>query len=464
MDEQEHKDNYSYDVAISYAGEDRRYADALAQALRHRKLNVFYDRYEKSDLWGKNLYDHLSDVYQNKAHYCVILLSKHYASKQWTKHERQSAQARAFRENEEYILPVRLDDTQIPSIPSTTAYLRCPPETEETIANAIVEKLSKGLPKKPQEDSKESRKYRPPFLPVKTKQLVKYILFLALALALILIGSSALFRYPVNFTRGSIASPSLTATARAEFATLSQSKPTLSASSTVTGQETPTLTTCQSTALANSPRTSIGSLPSPYASYQGKLVLDDSMCIPAAHWDVFTDRSPNSPPTCIFTKSAYYVSTGKDAHLCGYSLSPSQGFQNFVYQIRITFLNDQTCGGIAFRQHPSSTVKVVMDYYDFLICTDQTYKLEVNNIDYPFSQVLENNGNTTIHQGIGQSNIIAVVARGTTLDLYINGQKIDSISDSSFSIGKIGVIAINLIGADTTTKQVAFNDAKLWTL
>lgn len=135
--------HYDYDVALSFAGEDRVYADALAEELRHHGLSVFYDTYEKSTLWGKNLYSYLSDIYQNKAHYCVMFLSCHYAIKLWTNHEREAAQARAFEENEEYILPIRLDDTKIPGIPTTIAYLSWPPETPETIADAIVEKLGK---------------------------------------------------------------------------------------------------------------------------------------------------------------------------------------------------------------------------------------------------------------------------------------------------------------------------------
>ncbi len=51
--------SYLYDVALSFAGEDRSYADALAEALRQRGLSVFYDTYEKYTLWGKNLYTYL---------------------------------------------------------------------------------------------------------------------------------------------------------------------------------------------------------------------------------------------------------------------------------------------------------------------------------------------------------------------------------------------------------------------
>ncbi len=125
---------YPYDVALSFAGEDRIYAEALADALVRHGIEVFYDKYEKNTLWGKDLYTYLSDLYQHKARFCVMFLSQHYAAKLWTNHERQAAQARAFREHEEYILPIRLDNTQIPGLLPTIGYLRWSEETPESIA------------------------------------------------------------------------------------------------------------------------------------------------------------------------------------------------------------------------------------------------------------------------------------------------------------------------------------------
>ena len=134
--------NYEYDVALSYAGEDREKAEVLVAALRRRGVKVFYDQDEKSTMWGKNLYSYLSDLYKNKARYCLMLLSYHYATKRWTKHELKSAQARAFiDEHEDYILPVRIDNTEIPGILETTAYLNWHTETAETITDAILAKL-----------------------------------------------------------------------------------------------------------------------------------------------------------------------------------------------------------------------------------------------------------------------------------------------------------------------------------
>lgn len=84
---------------------------------------MFYDEFEEATIWGKNLYDYLDEIYSKRATYCLMVISRHYASKAWTNHERKSAQARAFEENREYVLPLRLDDTEIPGIPSTVAYI-----------------------------------------------------------------------------------------------------------------------------------------------------------------------------------------------------------------------------------------------------------------------------------------------------------------------------------------------------
>ena len=134
---------FEYDVAISFAGEQRREAEGIASRLRAAGVSVFYDAYEQADLWGKNLYDHLATVYQHKARYCLMLVSAGYAAKVWTTHERQSAQARALEQNTEYILPVRFDDTEIPGLLSTIGYVRLADYGAEGIADLVIQKLGK---------------------------------------------------------------------------------------------------------------------------------------------------------------------------------------------------------------------------------------------------------------------------------------------------------------------------------
>jgi hypothetical protein len=116
-------DDFEYDVCLSFAGEDRDYVEAVADTLRDQGVRVFYDRYEQVELWGKDLYTHLDDVYRHSARYCVMFVSRHYANKLWTNHERQSAQARALKENAEYVLPARFDDTDVPGLRETIGYV-----------------------------------------------------------------------------------------------------------------------------------------------------------------------------------------------------------------------------------------------------------------------------------------------------------------------------------------------------
>lgn len=136
-------DNEKYDIAISFAGEDRDIAEEISKKLVERNVRVFYDNYEKSELWGKNLYDYLSSIYGEKSKYCVMLLSAHYEKKLWTNLERRSAQAKAFRENREYILPIRLDDTKITGIQETVGYLDIKSHTTDEIVELIIHKLKK---------------------------------------------------------------------------------------------------------------------------------------------------------------------------------------------------------------------------------------------------------------------------------------------------------------------------------
>lgn len=134
---------FQFDVALSFAGEDRIYVGDIAERLRSRDVRVFYDRYEQATLWGKDLYEHLDYVYQRAARYCVLFASEHYARKVWTSHERKSAQARALHENEEYILPVRFDDTEIPGLRSTVAYVDARSTTPDELIALILEKINK---------------------------------------------------------------------------------------------------------------------------------------------------------------------------------------------------------------------------------------------------------------------------------------------------------------------------------
>lgn len=130
-----------FDIALSFAGEERDYVDRVANLLRERGVRVFYDLFEEADLWGKDLYVHLLEIYQKRARFTVMFISKAYSNKLWTNHERRAAQARAFQEAQEYILPARFDDTSIPGVLSTVGYVSLQGRTPEDLVSLITKKL-----------------------------------------------------------------------------------------------------------------------------------------------------------------------------------------------------------------------------------------------------------------------------------------------------------------------------------
>jgi len=131
--------SHDFDVALSYAGEDRGYVAAVANGLREVGVRVFYDEFMDSDLWGVDLYSYLDDVYRKRARFTIIFISQTYAAKVWTSHERQSAQARAMNEADPYLLPVRIDDAELPGLRPTLSYI----DARQTVPAQLVELIRK---------------------------------------------------------------------------------------------------------------------------------------------------------------------------------------------------------------------------------------------------------------------------------------------------------------------------------
>lgn len=127
--------SHDFDVALSYAGEDRGYVSAVADGLREAGVRVFYDEFQVTDIWGVDLYGYLDDVYRKRARFTVVFISQSYAAKAWTSHERQSAQARAMNEVGPYLLPVRLDDAELPGLRPTVSYI----DARQTLPHKLVE-------------------------------------------------------------------------------------------------------------------------------------------------------------------------------------------------------------------------------------------------------------------------------------------------------------------------------------
>ncbi len=121
-----------YDVALSYAGQERWIAYGLAQHLRPH-YRVFLD-IETTRLWGESLIDALPDIYL-RSRACVLLVSHAYIRKMWPTLERRVIVKKVSDANSQALmLPVRVggfggtvdeigDDQWIPFEDENIAYL-----------------------------------------------------------------------------------------------------------------------------------------------------------------------------------------------------------------------------------------------------------------------------------------------------------------------------------------------------
>ena len=135
---------HRYHFALSFAGEDRHHALELALLLKEAGTEVFYDEWGRANIWGKTLEIHLDEIYRFRARYCILFVSRHYTKSGWTAHEFASALSAARTRRVEYILPLRLDDTDLVSLPSGIAHLDARVLSMSRIAQCALEKLQEG--------------------------------------------------------------------------------------------------------------------------------------------------------------------------------------------------------------------------------------------------------------------------------------------------------------------------------
>lgn len=282
----------------------------------------------------------------------------------------------------------------------------------------------------------------PPVPPSRPKRLLPTLLLVGLAV-IVVAGSAALYTLRGNFA----AAPTLSSNITHSTLTV-PGRNSNSGGSTGTAQAattTPSIATTTSTTDAQTITTLDAATANPYGTHKGTLALNNTLTAPVGVWD--------QSSSCLFINKAYLVTTVRGYTKCTYNTG---SYGNFVLQVQMTFVTDSTCGGMFFRDQVPS---YFAQYYEFYICTDGTYHLGV--VSALYNSIRQ--GSSLFNTGVGQNNVLAVVANGSQFDLYINGQQVNSGTDASFSTGEIGVQAYYLTDANAANK-VAFNDVKIWNL
>jgi eukaryotic-like serine/threonine-protein kinase len=172
------------------------------------------------------------------------------------------------------------------------------------------------------------------------------------------------------------------------------------------------------------------------------------------NWQEMSDKNGS----CTFREGAYHAKMVQGAAYVTPCSAQNTDFTNFTYEVQMKILHGD-CGALLFRSASTTT-----NYYYFEVCVDGTYAL------YLYGKSIASNAGTfiaphsdiAIHKGLNQTNVVAVVAQVSTLDLYVNHSQVASISDGTSTNGQIGVAADGSMSNSST--EVAFSNARVWTL
>lgn len=133
---------YEFDVAPSFADEDRAQVLQVVQRLKDLGVTVYYDEDQLVERWGLDLVEHTSETFGRRVRYVLPFVSRHYVDERWARLQRRAAQARALEQQAEFLLPIRIDDTEVPGLASTIGFLDLRVHDTDLIARAVVQKLA----------------------------------------------------------------------------------------------------------------------------------------------------------------------------------------------------------------------------------------------------------------------------------------------------------------------------------
>ncbi len=279
---------------------------------------------------------------------------------------------------------------------------------------------------------------------------IRIVLLVGLVIVLILAGVAGFFVISSNQTTTDKTHVTATANARAtgtaQTTNSTATAQTVNATSTAVAQGTAT-----AVARANATATVIAANPYPsYLSGHGTLALYDPLSQPA-QWG--TDSDSSFGGACQFTDGAYHISQSKTNRF--YDCTSFANFSNFAFEVQMK-ITQGDCGGLIFRANTSTST-----LYYFEVCESGAYKL-IKYVDTSGGNAkdLTFNVSPQINNGLNASNLLAVVANGSTLELYVNSQKIDSVDDDSYSHGVLGLVA----ASTSSSTEVVYSTVRVWTL
>lgn len=169
-------------------------------------------------------------------------------------------------------------------------------------------------------------------------------------------------------------------------------------------------------------------------------------------WDIGGDMTTG----CTFTNSGYHAFEAKRGYIqpC---LSQAKTYMDTLYSVRVTInTGNGNRAGLVFRVNSSGE-----QYYFFSIGTDGSYGLDLYQGNGQGKNLLSGRDTAnTISTGLGQFNLLTVLAQGDTFYLFANDTFLAGTQDGTLSSGRVGVAVVQ----SDTPIDATFSDAQVWKL
>ena len=136
-----------FDVALSFAAEDRHVARDIAVAMRKRSIHVLFDEFNQEDFVGSNLHEFLRDLYE-QSRACVVVISDCYLKSPWLQAEIHILLSRSQSDDDYTIFPVRVSDTPLPLELKSLSSIDYMQSSADLIAEAVDHILQQKRPRK----------------------------------------------------------------------------------------------------------------------------------------------------------------------------------------------------------------------------------------------------------------------------------------------------------------------------
>ncbi|MEH2498977.1 hypothetical protein V1294_005456 [Bradyrhizobium sp. AZCC 1678] len=111
----EESPDFEYEVAISFAGENRELARFISESLAALDVSNFFDEMFEANFLGKAWSEQFKEIFSKRSKYVLVLLDQYHAKKIWPTFEREHFTPRI---QDESVIPIFLDDTKFVGIPS----------------------------------------------------------------------------------------------------------------------------------------------------------------------------------------------------------------------------------------------------------------------------------------------------------------------------------------------------------